>query len=38
LADKGDFLCMYSESPCTSYPIKNIKYSVKNTYSFLTVK
>lgn len=37
LADKGDQLCMYSKSPCTTYPVKNIKYSLKKTYSFLTV-
>lgn len=37
LADKGDQLCMYSKSPCTTYPVYNIKYSLKKTYSFLTV-
>jgi len=38
-ADQGDQLCMYSKSPCTTYPLKkNIKYIKKNTYSFLTVK
>jgi hypothetical protein len=36
LADKGDQLCMYSKSPCTTYPVKNLKYSLKKTYSFLT--
>jgi len=37
LADKGDQLCMYSKSPCTNYPVKNIKYSLKNSYLFLNV-
>ena len=37
LADKGDQLCMYSKSPCTTYPVDNIKYSLKKTYSFLTL-
>ena len=37
LADKGDQLCMYSKSPCTTYPVDNIKYSLKKTYSFLNV-
>jgi hypothetical protein len=37
LADKGDQLCMYSKSPCTTYPAENLKYSLKKTYSFLTV-
>jgi len=37
LADKGDQLCMYSKSPCTTYPVYNIKYSLKVTYSFLTI-
>jgi hypothetical protein len=37
LADKGDQLCMYSKSPCTTYPVKNIKYSLKKTYTFLTL-
>jgi hypothetical protein len=38
LADKGDRLCMYSKSPCTTYPLQNIKYSLKKTYTFLNVK
>jgi hypothetical protein len=38
LADKGDRLCMYSKSPCTTYPLQNIKYSSKKTYTFLNVK
>ena len=37
LANKGDHLCMYSKSPCTTSPVNNIKYSLKKTYSFLTV-
>ena len=37
LANKGDQLCMYSKSPCTTYPVDNIKYSLKKTYSFLNV-
>jgi hypothetical protein len=37
LADKEDQLCMYSKSPCTTYPAKNLKYSLKKTYSFLNV-
>lgn len=37
LADKSDNLCMYSPSPCTTYPIsKNIKYIEKYTYKILT--
>lgn len=32
-----DQLCMYSKSPCTYYTINNIKYSLKKTYTFLTV-
>ena len=39
LADKGDQLCMYSKSPCTSLLAeKSLKYSSKKNYSFLTVK
>ena len=37
LADKGDQLCMYSKSPCTTYRVENLKYSVKKKYSFLIV-
>ena len=38
LADKGDQLCMYSKSPCTTYPIKkNIKHIQKYTYKMLIV-
>jgi hypothetical protein len=38
LADKGDQLCMYSKSPCTSLLAeKSLKYSSKKNYSFLTV-
>jgi hypothetical protein len=37
LADKGDQLCMYSKSPCTSYPIDNLKYSLKYTYILLNI-
>jgi len=37
LADKGDKLCMYSKSPCTTYPVHNITYSLKKTYTFLIV-
>lgn len=37
LADEGDYLCMYSKSPCTSYFVRNLKYSYKKTYSFLSV-
>jgi hypothetical protein len=37
LADKGDYLCMYSKSPCTSYFVKNLKYSYKKTYTLLSV-
>jgi hypothetical protein len=37
LADKGDQLCMYSKSPCTSYPLEKLNYSLKRTYLFLTV-
>ena len=39
LADEGDGLCMYSASPCTSYPMKkNIGYKQRFTYTFLTWK
>jgi hypothetical protein len=37
LADKGDQLCMYSKSPCTSYRAENLKHSLKKTYSFLSL-
>ena len=38
LADKGDQLCMYSKSPCTTYPIKkNIKHVQKYNYKMLIV-
>jgi hypothetical protein len=37
LANKDGELCMYSKSPCTVYRLKNIKYSLKNTYIFLTL-
>jgi hypothetical protein len=37
LADKGDQLCMYSKSPCTTYQAENLKYSLKKTYSILTI-
>jgi hypothetical protein len=37
LADKGDQLCMYSKSPCTSYRAENLKHSLKKTYSFLSI-
>ena len=38
LADKGDQLCMYSKSPCTSYAIaKNIKHIQKYTYTALVL-
>jgi hypothetical protein len=38
LADKGDNLCMYSKTICTSYIINNVKYSIKKNYLFLNVK
>ena len=38
LANKGDGLCMYSASPCTSYPIKKIEYKKKLTYTILSLK
>jgi len=37
-ADKGDQLCMYSKSPCTPYNVKALKYSLKKTYTFLSIK
>ena len=38
LGDKGDSLCMYSRSPCTTYPVKkNIVYKKKYTYKMLTI-
>jgi len=37
LANSGDALCMYSASPCTSYPIKKkIGYKLRFTYTILT--
>ena len=38
LADQGDQLCMYSKSPCTTYNVKVLKYSLKKTYIFLSIK
>jgi hypothetical protein len=39
LADKGDQLCMYSKSPCTTYPIANyILHLQRYTYKMLIVK
>ena len=39
LADRGDRLCMYSKSPCTSYFInKNVKHIKKLNYSIFTIK
>lgn len=38
IADKGDQLCMYSKSPCTMYNVKALKYSLKKTYIFLSIK
>ena len=38
LANNGDGLCMYSTPPCTSYPISEIKYKKKYTYSILSWK
>jgi hypothetical protein len=38
LADKGDKLCMYSKSPCSTYTSENLKFSLKKTYTFLTIK
>ena len=38
LADKGDKLCMYSNSPCSTYTSENLKFSLKKTYTFLTIK
>ena len=35
LANKGDQLCMYGKSPCTSYPVKKVKYIRKFEYSFI---
>jgi hypothetical protein len=38
-ADKGDNLCMYSKSPCTSYKVNsNIRHVKKLTYSFFIVE
>jgi hypothetical protein len=38
ITDKPEQLCMYSVgSPCTNYPVKNLKYSFKKTYVFLTI-
>ena len=38
-ADKGDKLCMYSKSPCTSYIIdKNINHIKKFSYSIFFIK
>lgn len=39
LADKGDKLCMYGNSPCTSYKLENkIFYFKKYSYEFLLVQ
>jgi len=38
LANNGDRLCMYSTPPCTSYPISEIKYKKKYTYTILEWK
>jgi len=38
VADKGDQLCMYGTSPCTTYNVDAPKYSLKKTYIFLTTK
>ena len=39
LANKGDGLCMYSKSPCTSYVVdKDIKHIKKLTYSFFLIR
>jgi hypothetical protein len=35
LANKGDQLCMYGKSPCTSYPVKKVKHISKFDYSFI---
>ena len=38
-ANKGDKLCMYSKSPCTSYMVNdNIKHIKRYTYSIFVVK
>ena len=37
LSENGDQLCMYKYAPCTSYPQKKLKYSLKRNYVFLTV-
>ena len=38
-ANKGDNLCMYSKSPCTSYLVdKNINYLKKFNYSIFIIK
>ena len=39
LANKGDGLCMYSKSPCTSYLVnKNVKHLKKLNYSIFVIK
>ena len=38
VADKGDQLCMYGKSPCTTYNVDAPKYLLKKTYIFLTTK
>ena len=35
LADKGDNLCMYTKTICTSYIINNLQYSIKKNYLIL---
>ncbi len=34
---KSDDGCGYSLSPCTPYPVKNVKMSLRNTYKFFTL-
>jgi hypothetical protein len=38
VANKGDQLCMYGKSPCTTYNVDAPKYLLKKTYIFLTTK
>ena len=35
---RSDKLCMYSRSPCTNYPLKDLKISKKMSYFLVKIK
>ena len=37
VTNEEDQLCMYSNSICTNKPVKDLKFSLNNTYKFLTI-